>query len=531
MKQLSFNQIQFRVLAAIFLFFSLTVVGYRLYVERPILEENLITLAEQEISTLFYSATKMLETFDLEARDYAVWNVTYDFMRKKNDSYIDDNLNDDTFANLRVDGFYLIDENYKTVIGKSLRYKTKALLNFEFNNFDLFPDNKKMFPVPTTEYGAPIKNGILMTNAGIAIYSAVQVRSTNVTGEHRGYVVFIRLVDQDIFDEFSRYTMTKITFEGINNGQVPTGAVELGNNININSVRQYSQVFLRDINNKPTLLLTVKHSSGEMPPLLNVNDVMFMSGVMMVIVLIYYMISTLIINPVISLANEIKKMESGKVVRLDKQHKIKELTQIADNFNLLVDDVVQHTQLLSTHAYIDSLTGIQNRRAFEDHFAKQAQLCIRKNIGFVLIMADVDHFKKFNDTSGHIEGDKALVKVAQTLKKHFRRESEICARYGGEEFIMLYSDISEQFLIEKLNDIISAFKFLNLPHPDPDTVSYLTLSLGACMVYPDQINNYSLPFERVVQQADIALYQAKDEGRNRAVICKFHGSVEDKKSP
>lgn len=136
-------------------------------------------------------------------------------------------------------------------------------------------------------------------------------------------------------------------------------------------------------------------------------------------------------------------------------------------------------------------------------------------------MADVDHFKRYNDLLGHVEGDHALIQVAQTLEKHFQRTNDLCARYGGEEFILLYNDMPKEVLKRKLDEIIASFATLNMTHPASNTAEHLTVSFGACMVRPDDIKNYRLQFKTVIRIADLALYQAKNSGRNRAVISQY----------
>jgi diguanylate cyclase (GGDEF)-like protein len=183
--------------------------------------------------------------------------------------------------------------------------------------------------------------------------------------------------------------------------------------------------------------------------------------------------------------------------------------------------VQKQNELLAKQVSTDPLTQVMNRYGLKVEFDKQKDQCIRLNIGFIVVMCDIDNFKNYNDSFGHMQGDKALFDIAQCLEKHCKRPSDICARFGGEEFTLLFSEMSEDDLQKKMKEIITAMETLNIPHSKSPTAPHVTVSLGATIVRPSDVVDYALDTDEIFKKADKALYQAKDNGRNGFVINYF----------
>jgi diguanylate cyclase (GGDEF)-like protein/PAS domain S-box-containing protein len=161
----------------------------------------------------------------------------------------------------------------------------------------------------------------------------------------------------------------------------------------------------------------------------------------------------------------------------------------------------------------DALTGLANRRAVDDVLDEEWRRAIRTNAHFSLMMIDVDFFKKYNDSYGHLEGDEALKSIARIIKSYARRPGDIAARVGGEEFLLVVSsnDHIGAMLAEKLCRDIEA---LAIPHRTSDIGEYLTVSVGVTSCVPRN----SIPPSELMALADSALYAAKKQGRNRVVF-------------
>jgi len=164
-------------------------------------------------------------------------------------------------------------------------------------------------------------------------------------------------------------------------------------------------------------------------------------------------------------------------------------------------------------AIYDPLTKIPNRRYFNDRIQEEFERSMRNDDPLSIIMADIDHFKNYNDYYGHDQGDLCLIQVAQTIRNVLNRPADFCARYGGEEFIIILPDTGINGATHMATKLINAMKTLEMAHEDSVTKNYVTLSLGICSEKEMKSNvNY------IVTKADQALYQAKANGRNRFEI-------------
>jgi len=162
----------------------------------------------------------------------------------------------------------------------------------------------------------------------------------------------------------------------------------------------------------------------------------------------------------------------------------------------------------------DGLTGIQNRRMFDQHITRVWQQAVREAKRVAVLLIDIDCFKDYNDHYGHQAGDECLRAVAVSLSQCARRPLDFVARYGGEEFAIVLYQASHEYVAEVLTRIQRSVAELNIPHDASRVASRLTVSIGAAFVLPAA--NRSV--EGLIQLADEALYRAKEEGRNRVIV-------------
>ncbi len=180
---------------------------------------------------------------------------------------------------------------------------------------------------------------------------------------------------------------------------------------------------------------------------------------------------------------------------------------------------LKHLQRLSSvkkEAIYDTLTGLVNRRYFEERITAEAKKAFLNGSALSIIMVDIDHFKRVNDTFGHAAGDKVLREVGSLLKSSVRRQDDMVARYGGEEFVLVLPGVT----LEPASTIAERIRrsFQDTPIDIGETQLHLTISLG--------ISNFPIhrvkSKEELVKMADLALYEAKRRGRNRVYV--FSGS-------
>ncbi|MGB6295846.1 MAG: diguanylate cyclase [Rivularia sp. (in: cyanobacteria)] len=167
-------------------------------------------------------------------------------------------------------------------------------------------------------------------------------------------------------------------------------------------------------------------------------------------------------------------------------------------------------QKLQKLANCDGLTGLANRRYFDNYFQKEWKRLSREQAALSLIMCDVDYFKNYNDTYGHLLGDECLRRIAAVLKQTIKRPADLVARYGGEEFIILLPNTDLDGTIHLAEQIRKQVKSLDIPHTNSSISHYVTVSLGVASTAP-QLN---ISPQTLIAAADKMLYKAKSAGRN-----------------
>lgn len=191
-----------------------------------------------------------------------------------------------------------------------------------------------------------------------------------------------------------------------------------------------------------------------------------------------------------------------------------EIADIARSFTEYSNTVAAQQTALERQSLTDGLTGIANRRHFDSQLHSAIAMAKRMQQPLTVILLDVDHFKAYNDSYGHLAGDDTLKAIANTLADTLQRQIDLVARYGGEEFACVLPNTSPQqamIMAEQLRlDVLA----LMLPHHASPTAGFITISLGVSCLQPGQ----DISDKVLLNQADKALYQAKSQGRNCCVM-------------
>jgi diguanylate cyclase (GGDEF)-like protein len=173
----------------------------------------------------------------------------------------------------------------------------------------------------------------------------------------------------------------------------------------------------------------------------------------------------------------------------------------------------RQSDLLRDLANLDGLTGVPNRRRFDEQLDEEWALSTRYRTPLSLILIDIDFFKSYNDTYGHLMGDDCLSKVAKTLLQGVGRPPDLLARYGGEEFVCLLPNTGAEGAKTIGGRLRDAVATLGIPHERSTAEDHVTISLGAATRVASGDERVSV----LVNQADGNLYRAKEQGRNRLV--------------
>lgn len=173
-------------------------------------------------------------------------------------------------------------------------------------------------------------------------------------------------------------------------------------------------------------------------------------------------------------------------------------------------DLEEANKKLSEVVNIDGLTGIANRRAFDETLHQEWLRLTRNQLPLSLIIIDIDYFKKYNDHYGHSAGDACLAQVAKAIHAAIKRPTDLAARYGGEEFVLLLPETPLEGALEVAKRTQDILEELKLPHTKSEISDQVTISQGISSMVPSTETD---PIE-LIKQADKILYQVKSQGRN-----------------
>jgi diguanylate cyclase (GGDEF)-like protein len=193
-----------------------------------------------------------------------------------------------------------------------------------------------------------------------------------------------------------------------------------------------------------------------------------------------------------------------------KMHSMQRIAEMRAKLVATTRDLEHANRALARAAGIDALTNLANRRVLDETLAQEYARCARTNAPLAVILADVDHFKRYNDHNGHLAGDQCLQRVAAALNRTLHRPGDLLARYGGEEFCVVLPDTDLGGARAVAEGMRAAVERLALSAPAGGVV---TASFGVSASLPRALDHPA----RLLAEADLALYAAKDAGRNRVL--------------
>ncbi|MEG0771971.1 diguanylate cyclase [Clostridium sp.] len=176
--------------------------------------------------------------------------------------------------------------------------------------------------------------------------------------------------------------------------------------------------------------------------------------------------------------------------------------------------LTEANEKLKELSFTDSLTGVSNRRYFEICIKRDWRRTQRTFKPISLLVIDIDYFKTYNDTYGHLQGDECLKIVSETLRENIKRGGDLLARLGGEEFVVILPDTDEIGAINVANNLRTSIEKLKIPNKRSKTLPYITISIGVACIIPTLSNSYL----DLIHWTDVALYNAKHKGRNRVEL-------------
>ncbi|MDC5449073.1 GGDEF domain-containing protein [Acinetobacter baumannii] len=205
----------------------------------------------------------------------------------------------------------------------------------------------------------------------------------------------------------------------------------------------------------------------------------------------------------------------------DRQHRENYLQNCMIELNRI--ELMQQAQQLSLLSQQDALTGLANRRYLDETLDNEWRRALRHETPLTIMMVDIDFFKPYNDSLGHLKGDQCLKDIATAISSIAARSGDLVARYGGEEFLLLFPMTNVQQAKIQAERLMNAIKKIAIVHPCSSVSPYVTISVGVATTIP-RLNDSISAF---VSRADHALYQAKTNGRNQYQIALNEEQIVD----
>jgi len=249
-------------------------------------------------------------------------------------------------------------------------------------------------------------------------------------------------------------------------------------------------------------------------------QIMFLISIVIIMIgfILFFPISKRLLNPFFYLINAINRIKGGDYNTQLEPTKFKtspkELQHIMLVFNEMATSIQKNKIILRNLSNTDGLTGIANRRLFEERFEEAWQLNKEKQQPISLLFIDIDHFKQYNDSFGHLEGDACLIKVARGINGIVKDDSHLVARYGGEEFVILLQNVDSDEATNVALEAQQVVKDLQISRSVSDDARFVTVSVGVATMMPMETNMK----EELIQLADQAVYEAKSAGRNKIIV-------------
>lgn len=458
-------------------------------------------------------------------QDYALSDETYGFLRQANLADKQKNIARfplDTFLNLNVNIVLLVSyPGDKPVIYREADLQKELLRDTPRLPFAEW--QPWLVDMSQVVAGAPLmQSGYLRTSRGPMVYAVMSVLRSDSSGESPGTLLMARYVDEAFLQEVAdvggyQFSAKPLTFDTANLF-VSADQMTRDSDNRIKSV-------LTAVDGSPLLLLDMQLMPRQFSASwIDISVIVALLCIVMTSLLALIILHRQIIQPIRQLQTHLQTVrESGDYsLRLNSQVS-NEMGQLISECNALVfhaqNEQLRHQDDARGYREMsvqDALTGIQNRRGFDLALQRELAAAKRHNAPLSLILCDIDYFKLFNDTYGHQGGDAALKAVAMILDRARSRETDVVARFGGEELAMLLPDTDLAGAKKVAMRIRRLLIEANIAHSASLVSDRITLSVGLATARSGQLSSP----ERLIEEADAALYQAKHNGRNRIEVCE-----------
>ncbi len=501
------------LLCSLFLLFGIVQYLVQELVVFPSFVELEESQAQTDINRVIAAIENNMNQLDLLTHDWAAWNESYQFIKDKNQVFINDNLHFPSFVSAELNLIFFVDIKKQLIWGEAYNLQTgKQLIDKHFikNFMDEIIPSINISNAPAKPEGKNLSTFFIYQNQPIFI-SVRPILTSENEGPINGYLIMGRLFDDPMKKQLVEQTKLKINFQPLVQKKSPS-------NYHIETLNS------RQLKITTTMIGLEKEHGLKIEILLS-RDItqngrislnfaiisLFVAGLIFISIL-GYLLNASIIGPLKKLTLHITEVFSQKnySLRLNSRKK-DEIGMLAQNFDDMLGKIEEDNLKLIDIASTDNLTQLFNRHKLKNVLENEWQQSARDRLPLSILMMDVDYFKLYNDHYGHQSGDFCLQKIAKILKNCVSRPADLVARYGGEEFIIVLHNTDAKgalYLASKIKE-----KLLNeaILHEQSDVSQWVTMSIGAATMIP----SHNICYEELIEQADKALYQSKENGRDK----------------
>ena len=449
--------------------------------------------------------------------DWSSWDDTYLFVQTNDQDYIDSNLAADTFINLQTDVALILNTQKELVWGNLFDFSDEGaeVVSTEEslkNALALF--SSLAVEIDTEENSDnQVTSGVVIVENRPVVYSIRTILDSEGNGPAQGFMVFGKTLTDQILDsvqsqlkldfqldviavsEQERYVNSQYRFEYLSEDVLKIAKTYFSNG---QAVFSLSTQFPRDI----TLsgLRSVNYA------LITLFVICLISAAGIALVL-----NMSVLKPLMNLKEWVQDVAQHEdyALRIEVQSN-DEVGVISAELNNMLSIIEQKHEALEQLTLTDTLTGVPNRLALDTKLSREWNALRRDKSHLAVLVIDIDYFKLFNDNYGHQQGDVCIKTVAQTIHESLKRATDMVARFGGEEFVVVLPGLDADAASQVASLIQKSMESKRIEHELSPFNKKLTLSIGVAAVVPSVDSSV----DQLIEQADAALYAAKDSGRN-----------------
>ncbi|NVK39416.1 MAG: diguanylate cyclase [Gammaproteobacteria bacterium] len=489
---------------------------YRIAVVYPQLESQTLLRHKLDLRTIDSYLNKEQRNLNVLLYDWAKWDDVYLYMNGNNAEFEVQNLSGSILGDLHLNGMYLFRNHSELAIGlenekmgMQARELSELVAGREtvFNHL-VWPNNLNIFH---KYHYQPVLDQL-------TLFSVASIQDSNETKVAKGYLVFSRLMD---LSELRRTIDADLSLLAVNENN--SALLPLNQSSSISHVAsQYTLGVFNNTQDATDVIVRLSHDPDSIPALLDYQTVVIILVLLVVPLLIIYVISKLVLNPLSNMSQFILSLKSGELsAGLPQSGFIREVKVFSHALTELMRHVRDERIMLEEQSLLDSVTCIKNSRAFDEEAFDFWRAAPRVNKPILITVIEADFFKRYLDVYGQEQGSEALKAMAASLKGACRRSNDQVYRLNGAKFAITMTLERAEDVEQVLQAFQRAIANRIIPFPASPISPFITVSIGACLVADCDDWMKDFTYKRAVESADKSLFKSKRAGGDQYTLHVF----------